>query len=45
MDNSFAKYDLKSKDKLIVELLEQMNEKLSRIIVLLEKQGRISPAG
>jgi hypothetical protein len=41
---TFEKYGLESKDKLVVDLLEEMNDKLARIIELLESQGRIRPS-
>jgi hypothetical protein len=42
-DRSFQKYGIDGKDKVIVELLEEMNEHLARIVELLEGQGRIRP--
>jgi len=44
MANEFEKAGLDRKDKLVVNLLEDMNEKLARIIELLEEQGRIRPS-
>ena len=44
MSNEFEKYGLENKDKLVVKLLEEMNDKLARIIDLLESQGRIRPS-
>ena len=41
--NEFEKYGLEAKDKLTVKLLEELSEKLSRIIELLEGQGKIRP--
>lgn len=43
-DRSFAKYGMEGKDKVIVELLEEMNDHLLRIVELLEAQGRIRPS-
>jgi hypothetical protein len=43
-DRSFEKFGMESKDKAVVELLEEMNDKLARIIDLLEGQGRVRPS-
>lgn len=44
-DRSLERYGLSAKDKAIVELLEETNEHLERIVELLERQGRIQPGG
>lgn len=44
VDRSFQKYKLDPKDKMIVELLEEMNGHLARIVELIEAQGRVRPS-
>jgi len=43
MSKAFEKFGLEGKDKLVVELLEGINEKLARLIEILEGQGRVRP--
>ena len=43
MSNALKNYDLEKKDRMIVDLLESLDEKLARIIELLESQGRVRP--
>lgn len=44
MVDAFDEYALEAKDKAVVKLLKEMNEKLARIVELLESQGRIRPS-
>jgi len=44
MADPLKHYGLEAKDKAVVDLLEEMNEKLARIVELLESQGRVRPS-
>lgn len=44
MKDALKHYGLDAKDKAVVELLEEMNDHLLRIIELLEAQGRVRPS-
>jgi hypothetical protein len=44
MTSDFEKQGMERKDRLTIKVLEAIDEKLARIIELLEAQGRVRPS-